>query len=148
MSQRSQAPAPHDFPSLLSRRLDWSELDVLGHANNARYFTWFEEARMHFFKSVGVPVTGEEGWGPILAHTDCQFLAPVEWPAQLQLGAQVESVGRSSFKMSYAVFVERGSDEAHLQCVAMGSGVIVLVRYESGEKVLIPEELRARLLKG
>lgn len=142
----SSPPRPEDFRSLLPRRLDWSELDTLGHANNARYFTWFEEARMHFFRAVGIPVDNADGWGPILAHTECSFLAPVTWPAELMLGARADSVGNSSFKMSYAVFVH-DAERAEPRCVAVGTGVIVLVRYASGEKVKVADELRARLLQ-
>ena len=154
MSHRSPPPSSTEFPWLLPRRLDWSELDVLGHANNARYFTWFEEARMHYFRSVNIPVDEGEGWGPILAHTDCSFLAPVTWPAILHLGGKVTSVGRSSLKMSYAVFIELDPTDTprlnpkpeDLRCVAHGSGVVVLVQYERGEKVVIDDALRARLL--
>ena len=117
MPRTHELPTPGEFPALVARQLDWSELDVLGHANNARYFTWFEEARMRYFQGVGIPVDDGLGWGPILAHTECNFLAPVTWPASLLLGARTRSVGRSSLKMEYAVFVE-GDEGA--QCVATG----------------------------
>ena len=152
MSTRRPPPSPELFTVFMDRRLDWSELDSLGHANNARYFTWFEEARMAYFISVGIPATGEEGWGPILAHTSCDFLAPVHWPAQLHLGARVTRIGSSSLTMEYAIFVEkeheRGTPEGQansLSCVARGEGVVVLVHYATGDKVKIQGELRARL---
>ena len=31
-----------DYQVVIDLTLAWSELDQLGHANNARYFTWFE----------------------------------------------------------------------------------------------------------
>ena len=98
---------------------------------------------MRYFQGVGVPVDDGLGWGPILAHTECSFLSPVTWPAALLLGARARSVGRSSITMEYAVFVERSEGP---DCVAIGSGVVVLLRYETGEKIQIDEALRARLL--
>ena len=68
MSRRAVPAHPDEFPIIVERNLDWSELDAFGHANNARYFTWFEEARMAYFTDVGVPTDVVSGWGPILAH--------------------------------------------------------------------------------
>ena len=151
---RPEAPShPDEFSIVVERTLDWSELDALGHANNARYFTWFEEARMAYFTDVGVPTDGGSGWGPILAHTACQFLAPVTWPASLSLCTRPIKLGRSSVTFEYAVF-ERHQDTRHqdtetseesLTCVALGTGVVVLVRYELGEKIAIEGELRERI---
>ena len=103
---------------------------------------------MAYFTDVGVPTDGASGWGPILAHTACQFLAPVTWPAALSLCTRPVKIGRSSVTMEYAVFKRsRASDaeEETFQCVALGTGVAVLVRYEEGEKVMIEGELRERI---
>lgn len=160
-----QAPPPYSkFNYQIERNLDWSELDQLGHANNARYFTWFEEARMNYFRQVGIPVSGNLSWGPILAHTECTFLAPVTWPNSLVLCAKTVNLGTSSLNMTYAVYtktqhLDHGIDQGlaldhqvngqklnksdhGLRCVAFGTGVIVLVNYETGQKLEISAELR------
>ena len=148
MTRPATPTHPDQFPITVERNLDWSELDALGHANNARYFTWFEEARMAYFIEIGVPTDGVSGWGPILAHTACQFLAPVTWPAALSLCTRPIKLGRSSVTMEYAVFERRpasATEEETSQCVALGTGVAVLVRYETGEKVMIEGALRERI---
>jgi acyl-CoA thioester hydrolase len=146
MSKRPSAPLLNSFSLCMERRLDWSELDTLGHANNARYFTWFEEARMAYFQATGIPTVNGKSWGPILAHTDCHFLAPVTWPAVLLLGAQVNRIGNSSLQMRYGVFIKHpDQNQTPPTCVAHGSGVVVLVNYESGEKVQVSETLRAAI---
>lgn len=143
MSKRPDPPSLNSFSIQMDRRLDWSELDQLGHANNARYFTWFEEARMAYFQAISIPTVNGTGWGPILAHTECHFLAPVTWPANLILAAKICQVGNSSLKMMYAAFLKAQTDENHPpSCVAHGSGIVVLVNYQSGQKVMINEELK------
>ena len=148
MSRRPVPSHPDEFPVIVKRHLDWSELDAFGHANNARYFTWFEEARMAYFINVGVPTDVVSGWGPILAHTECQFLAPVIWPANLVLCTRPIKLGQSSMTMEYAVFKRDGDSESSddvFSCVAMGTGVVVLVDYRVGDKVLIEGSLRERI---
>lgn len=130
------------FPVTVPITLHWGDMDALGHVNNARYFTWFESARMALFERVGLAATGNPEIGPILAHTRCDFLAPVTYPAEITAGTRVSRLGNTSFGMDYAVW-HQGDGPG--KPVARGEGVIVLVNYESGEKVPIPDDLRQRL---
>lgn len=118
--------------------MHWGEMDALGHANNARFFVWFETARIAYFRRVGVIADRPTDAGPILATTTCDFLAPVVYPAQLSAGARVEKIGRTSFTMSYAV-------DAGGVRVARGSGVVVMVDYKTMQKIPIPEAIRAEI---
>ncbi len=132
----------NDFPVEVPVTVHWGDMDALGHVNNARYFTWFESARMALFERVCLAATGSPEIGPILAHTRCDFLAPVTYPAEIVAGTRVSRLGNTSFGMDYAVWTE---GDGPGKPVARGEGVIVLVNYDSGEKVPIPDDLRQRL---
>lgn len=121
--------------------LHWGEMDALGHVNNARFFTWFESARIAYFQKVGLLVEGGAPLGPILRKTECEFLKPVVFPAQLVVGARVTQLGNTSLTMEYAV----ARAEAPDQPLARGGGVVVLVNYATGEKANIPADLRATI---
>jgi acyl-CoA thioester hydrolase len=128
-----------DYPVRVPITLHWADMDALGHVNNARYFTFFETARMALFERVGLAATGQPEIGPILAHTRCDFLAPVRHPADLVAGTRIDRLGNTSFTMGYAV-AHAGGD-----VVARGEGVVVLIDYRSETKVAIPAELRDKL---
>ncbi|HMB51728.1 MAG TPA: thioesterase family protein [Thermoanaerobaculia bacterium] len=128
-----------DYPVRVPITLHWADMDALGHVNNARYFTFFETARMALFERVGLAAAGQPEIGPILAHTRCDFLAPVRYPADLVAGTSIERIGNTSFTMGYAV-AHAGGD-----VVARGQGVVVLIDYRSETKVAIPGELREKL---
>ena len=130
-----------DFPVTVRFPIHWAEMDILGHVNNARYFTWFETVRMALFERVGIPYTGPLESGPILARAECDFLAPVVFPADIVAGTRIESLGRTSFVMGYQI----SRADAPEKAVARGRGVVVMVEYESGEKIPLSEELRAKL---
>lgn len=121
--------------------MHWGEMDALGHANNTRYFAWFETARIETFRRIGVTADKPTNVGPILATTTCDFLRPLAWPADLVVGARIPKVGRTSFTMEYAVALAHAPDTP----VARGSGVIVLVNYETGAKVEVTDEMRAAI---
>lgn len=115
----------------------WSDMDALGHVNNARFFTWFESARIELFERIGVVTHGPLTVGPILATTTCDFLQPVLFPASVRVSARVSRVGETSLTMEYEI-----RDAANDTHYARGSSVAVLVDYRSSEKVRVPEDVR------
>ncbi len=127
-----------DFPVTCEFPVHWGEMDALGHVNNIRYFAWFETARIAFFHKVGIGADGPTSAGPILATTTCDFLRPLSYPASVVVGARVPKVGNTSLVMEYGVALQAAPDEL----VARGSGVIVLVDYETGDKRRVPDEVR------
>ena len=128
------------YPVVVQFSLRWGEMDALGHANNARFFTWFESARIALFEQVGIDAAAPRPVGPILATTTCDFLRPVRYPARLQVGARIGHVGNTSFLTEYQVTIEGSEDP-----VARGSGVVVMFDYDTGAKVRVSDELRQRL---
>ena len=135
------------FPVTLELPVQWGEMDALRHVNNARYFTWYESARIAYFDRLRLaipgsgPTVGFGEVGPILASSSCDFLRPVTYPGVVRVGARVSEIGNSSLRMEYAV--ER-TDAPEDPC-ARGSSVIVLVRYATLEKVRVPDEMRAAI---
>jgi acyl-CoA thioester hydrolase len=134
----------NDFPITVRFPVHWGEMDAYGHVNNARFFTWFEAARIAYFARVGLVEPGmqrpEGGVGPIVASTQADFLRPVVFPAEVVVGARVSRIGNSSFTMEYAV-----DDAASGVRYARGSAVVVTLRYPGYEKVSVPAPARAAM---
>lgn len=131
------------FPVVLEIPVQWGDMDALRHVNNARYFTWFESARIAYVQRIGaasgIGVGGEVG--PILASVSCDYLRPVAFPGAVRVGARVSEVGNSSLRMDYGVERADAPDEI----CARGTSVIVLVRYATLDKVRVPDEARAAI---
>ena len=130
-----------DYPIQVRFPMHWGEMDALGHANNTRYFRWFETARIALFERLGLRANEPMEVGPILATTTCDFLRPVVYPANLVVGARVARVGNTSFLTEYAV----ARTEAPGELYARGSGVIVVIDYRTMAKVPVPDEIRAAI---
>lgn len=119
----------------------WGDMDVMGHVNNAKYFTYCESARMSYFAAIRMLEHREHGkQGPALACATLNFRRQVHHPAELEVFTHVGEIGRSSFKMEYELF-HRGTDER----VADGTGVIVWVDYGTGKSNPLPEGLKAAI---
>ncbi|MDP1604599.1 MAG: thioesterase family protein [Legionella sp.] len=113
--------------------IEWGQMDALGHVNNARYFDYFQEARIEWLASLQVNL--REGAGPVIVHTACTFLKPVIYPATLTLNSSIHSIGRSSFVIDHELF----QDE---QLMAEGSCKIVWVDYSRSKSISLPDKIR------
>lgn len=124
------------FPVQLEIPVAWGEMDAFGHVNNTVYFRYFESARIEYFRRLGLKQSND-GTGPILASTRCDFLYPLTHPDTVVAETGITRVGRSSFIMAYRVrslTLDRD--------VARGEGVIVYYHYGQGRSEPLPEDLR------
>jgi acyl-CoA thioester hydrolase len=137
------------FAMVLELPVLWGDMDALRHVNNARYFAWFEAARIAYFDRLralydggpDAPPAGLGEVGPILASTGCDYLRPVVYPGTVQVGVKVTEIGTGSLRMEYAVTRTDAPDEL----CARGTSVVVLVRYATREKVRVPDDVRAAI---
>ncbi|KTD00598.1 acyl-CoA thioesterase [Fluoribacter gormanii] len=111
----------------------WGDMDALGHVNNARYFDYFQEARIEWLRQLNIGMT--EKTGPVVIHVACTFLKPVIYPATVTLHSRIHSLGKSSMMMDHDLY----QDEVMM---AQGSCKIVWVDYTKNKSVSLPDEIR------
>lgn len=111
----------------------WGDMDALGHVNNARYFDYFQEARIEWLRELNISMT--ESTGPIVIHIACTYLKPVVYPATLVLKSTIHSLGNSSMMLDHDLY--QGD-------VLMTQGVskIVWVDYTKNKSIPLPDKIR------
>ena len=117
----------------------WADLDANGHVNNAKYFTYFEQARIAWLETQNAQNT-TQGEGPVIAQTGCNFLRPIPYPETLEIRVFAGPPGRSSFPTFYDI-VGGAQDIKY----ADGQAVMVWVDRNSGKSRPLPETLRKSL---
>jgi acyl-CoA thioester hydrolase len=138
---RKSAVAIGEGKIVIEIPVQWGDMDALGHVNNARFFTWFESARIAMFEKVGVLAKARTPVGPILATTTCDFLRPVVFPTTVRVTVRVSRVGETSLTMEYEVADTQGP----AGLCARGTSVAVLVDYTTMNKVRVPDDVRAAI---
>ena len=122
----------------------WSDMDELGHVNNAVYQTYFEQARIELFQRWA---EDERSWpggpetGPVLVAVEAQFKKPVVYPATVLVRVLPGDVGRTSLALDCELTVE--DDEAAVYATARTT--LVWIDVASGRPVRLPEAVRQRL---
>lgn len=124
------------------------DVDSMGHVNNAKYMTYFEEGRVAYFKKIpqldfrNFGKEGESKKSFILAEVTCQFKSPAALGETLIVSTGVTSTSRSSFVMEYEI-VETSSG----RLVATGRSVQVCFDYDQGKSIPLSEDLKKAFQK-
>lgn len=112
----------------------WGDMDALGHMNNARYFDYFQEARIDWLQHMNLPLNREIG--PVLVHVACTFLKPVVYPAFIHIVSAIKNIGTSSLLMDHQLY--QGAT-----LMAEGVSKVVWVHYAQNKPLPLPEAIRA-----
>ena len=116
------------FPFVHRETVRFSDLDGMGHVNNAVYSTYLEQARLAWF---GADQLGTDDELPlrdvILARTEIDFRSPVAWGETVEIGVRPSRLGTKSFELEY----ELRSDG---RTVAEAKSVLVGYDYERTER--------------
>ena len=138
---RSREEFNQAFKVQVNLPVQWGEMDAFGHVNNAVYFKYFETARLAYFNAVGVMKDMQNKQiGPILAETSCQFKRALVFPDQIVVGANVVESHEHGFLMQYGIYSEQQQTVSSL-----GNGRIVMVDYQTGNKVKPSAELKQQI---
>lgn len=130
-----------NYPVSFPITVHWGQMDALGHVNNARYFEFFEAARIEYFRKVGQEeLQAGQGDGPVLAQIGCQFMRPVTYPDNLAIGCWVERIGNTSLKMNYEVYSQKEK-----AVMATGESIVVMIDYTTGKKVPVSAETKEQI---
>lgn len=115
------------------------ETDAMGHINNTVLPMWFESARSGVFEIFN-PGLDLAKWNLILRKIDVDFLAQTyyEYPAQVR--TRIGHIGQSSFVVEHELWQRD-------QKTATGSAVMIFFDYNAQQKLEIPADIRAELLK-
>jgi len=128
-----------DFPIIITQPIAWGDMDAYKHVNNVMYFRYFESSRIAYFNRIGFLRSHEtkgKDLGPILAHTSCNFILPLEYPDTVEVGVRVAKIGTTSFTMEHAIISPK------LGLVATGEGIVVCFDFIKNHKIPMPADLR------
>lgn len=137
MSENSRELRLEQFGHRFPMAVRWGDIDLLGHVNNAKYFTYEESSRIEYFQRLAEQDARMwKDYGLILASIGADFLSQVHYPAQLEIGTRVVKIGRSSLSTISGLF-QNG------QPVAAVRAALVWFDYLNQKPIAVPESVRA-----
>ncbi|TCK16959.1 acyl-CoA thioester hydrolase [Thiogranum longum] len=113
----------------------WGDMDAFGHLNNAKYFTYFEQARVDWLVSL------ETTHDLVLANVSCTFVRPLKFPALIEVELYGANPGNSSMDSFYCLQDTNENSTIY----AIGHGTIVWYDHKKGCPIPIPSVVRKAL---
>ncbi len=126
----------------MNNRIDiqirFSDIDLMGHVNNAIYLNYFESARMQCL----VSLLGKWDWygnGIILKTNEIEYHAPVFLEDKASVSVFLEHLGQKSFTLGYALHVNG-------EVKTKGRSVLVSYNFKENHTQELHPDFRAALL--
>ena len=127
----------------IEERVRWGDVDAARIIFYGAYIRFFEFAETELFRAVGLPYSVMfdelDIWLPRV-HLECDFRRAAELDDLLEVCAYVGRIGTKSLRLNFEV--RRKGEEVLL---AEAHFVLVAVRRDTFETVLVPVELSRRL---
>ncbi len=126
----------HHYPL----QVRWSDMDALGHVNNARFLTYLEQARIHYVRDLKLWEGKPDKLGLIIAKVVIDFKLPLFATDDVHVFTRTVRLGRRSLETEQWV-ARLGDDQ--LEIAAQARITIVVYDYAANQSTPIPEAWRA-----
>ena len=93
--------ALQDYPVIYEQQVAWGDMDAFGHVNNVIYYRYIESARLCYLDKLNI---FEQDIYTIVASNQCKYIQPVLYPDRLKIGARVDEIRSSAFRMHYSKY--------------------------------------------
>jgi acyl-CoA thioester hydrolase len=129
-----------DYSHFLAIPTRWIDNDVYGHINNVVYYAYFDTVvNEHLIRAGGLDIRHGPAIG-LVVETFCRFHRPLSFPAIVDAGLRVVSLGTTSVRYEVGLFAA-GDEDA----TATGHFVHVWVDRASRRPTPVPSTIRAAL---
>ncbi|MDB5007607.1 MAG: fadM 1 [Mucilaginibacter sp.] len=119
----------------------FSDIDAVGHANNAIYLTYFEEARLSYWRDIIQWDMQEHG--VIVGRSEVNYLKPILLQDKIMCYVRTTRIGNSSFDIMHVLvkITEHGEE-----ICTTGKTVCISYDYKANRSVPIPKPERQKMI--
>ena len=118
----------------------FADIDVMGHVNNAVYLSYFEQARIGFFKLIA-----DENWdwqklGILLAKNEVNYLAPLLLNDEAWIETRCVRLGEKSMTFAYEI---KKMLKGQGMLITTGQSVLVCFDATTQKTISVPDAWRS-----
>lgn len=114
-----------------------TEIDVMGHVNNAKYLEYMEWSREDWYNKAGLPfdVFTEMGVGTVTVNININYRKEAKLGQKLTVSTEPVRRGKTSYVLKHEIYNENG------ELVADAEVVNVVIDLKARKSVPLPEAL-------
>jgi|ERR1700744_321447 len=120
----------------------FSDIDAVGHVNNAIYLTYFEVARFAYWRDVTQWNLRQDGI--IVGRSEVNYLKPITLDDEIVCYVRTTRIGNSSFDVMHLLVRITPNGE---EICTTGKTVCISYDYKTNKSVPIPAKERQRMIE-
>ena len=130
-----------EYHFIYPSQIRYGDIDPQWHVNNARYLTYLDLARIHYWKNLGL-WDGESfvDYGLVLADIHISYLRSITLLDSIQVGIRIVSIGNKSLRFDYLI---EPTDKTFV--FARADSVNVAFDYHQKKSFPIPQTWREKI---
>ncbi|WP_461790725.1 acyl-CoA thioesterase [Pedobacter sp.] len=120
----------------------FTDLDMMGHVNNAMYFTYMEIARTKYWQH-----TIQWDWkktGVVIGKAGINYIKPIYFGDKISIYVRTSRIGNTSFDLEYIIVKTINGEEV---ICSKGKTVCVVYDYATKSPISIPERERNKMIE-
>lgn len=120
----------------------FSDIDAYGNVSNTIYLTYFEIARLSYWREI---VEWDlKASGVILGRSEINYLKPITVDDQISCYLRTSRIGNSSFDVTYVLVKHTPNGE---EICTTGKSVCISYDYANNKSIPIPQRERERMIE-
>ncbi len=108
-----------NYAALISREVNWGDLDAANHVNNTVYVKWAESGRIAYWQLAEMPI--RQDIGPVVARVSAKYIFPLQFPDRIWMGTRMLQMRGEMFFLETLIVSER---HQRVACLVEISGVM------------------------
>ena len=131
-----------DYKFFHPTEVRYGDLDPQGHVNNAKYLTYFEQARIYYLVRLGLFKKDQSFMevGVIIADIHIAYHAPTHYGDSIRVGVKTTKIGNKSMTVEQCVL---NKDTG--QIMAAGTVILVAFDYAAAQPIPVPDTWRKKI---
>ena len=131
-----------DYKFFHPTEVRYGDLDPQGHVNNAKYLTYFEQARSYYLIKLGLFNKDQSFMevGVIIADIHITYHSTTHYGDDIKVGVKITRIGTKSITVEQCVM-----DAKTGKLMASGTVVMVTFDYEGLKTIPVPEEWKQKI---
>ena len=131
-----------DYKFFHPTEVRYGDLDPQGHVNNAKYLTYFEQARIYYLIQLGLFSKDQSFMevGVIVADIHITYHSTTHYGDPIKVGVKTAKIGNKSMTMEQCVMHAETS-----KVMASGEVVLVTFDYEGLKTIPVPDDWKKKL---
>jgi acyl-CoA thioester hydrolase len=132
------------FKHKIKIKVRFSDLDAMGHVNNATFLTYLEEARIAYFNDVLALPKNSLDFGAVIARIEIDYLHQISIGDELEILTRISEFGSKSATIENLILIKSNQKEV---VAAAANTKLVYYDYKKRETIKIPEAVKTTVGK-